>query len=431
MRRTALCLTVAATVATLTVSSRADSEPSTVQHHIMTAGQSLGLGVYSTPILPTLPQYSNRTIGFHWADGIKVRDGLVPIFEDGYPHGGETPLTGMISTLSLWRGDSYIGTRHGHASASYDELKKGTPYYEDGMIDARLAQKLVAAESPGHTTVVDAVVITHGESDNTDGGNLTSYTANLEQWQRDYDADIRAITGQTQPVVLVIDQMSSYWGTSAIPFAQWNAARNNPDSIMLMGPKYFLEKSPLDTAGGIHLSNAGSRLLGEYQAKVVDAIQSGRRWVPLSPQKVTYCANRIDLTLSVPAGAGPVRFDTKAVAPAANYGFELGNAGTRQIQSVQTTGWNKISVTLNANVDPAMRLRYAYTGRTQPATTTFTKGNVRDSDPRVGASGVPLPNWLIHFDEPVATQDCTAPPTARPAPERRACVPTIGKRLCR
>ena len=61
--------------------------------------------------------------------------------------------------------------------------------------------------------------------------------------------DSKAITGQSNEVILFLDQMSSFMSsyandaTSEIPIYQLYAAEDNPTEIVLVAPKYFFNYS--------------------------------------------------------------------------------------------------------------------------------------------------------------------------------------------
>lgn len=385
------------------------STPPTTYRHLLVTGQSVAQGLESVPVLTTSQPFDNQMLAFDWQGSTRVYTSLVPLVEGGYPHNGETIASSWANTARVMQGGDFraIVSRHGVSGYAYSQLAKGTAPYADGMAQVTKAQELLSAA--GDRQVVDAVAVIHGDADDVPYGQPTPYASNLLQWQADYQADVRAITGQSEPVVLMTDQMGQFASvTSAIPFAQLDASRMAPGAVVLVGPKYFL-----DYVGNGHLSNVSQRLLGEYYAKVYDSLRDGQGWTPLSPQSVTWCGSTVRLRLHVPAG--PLVFDTTQVASAQDYGFEFADASgvPPTIDQVVITGPDTIELTLSRAPGSSPRLRYAFTAG--PGNEDWARGNVRDSDATVGLSGTPLSNWLVHFDEPM-TQDCTSGPTTTTVP---------------
>jgi hypothetical protein len=262
---------------------------------------------------------------------------------------------------------------------------------------------LALAQASGDAYAVRAVVIVHGESDHL--GNNANYDLDLLEWQSDYDADVRAITGQTLPIPLITDQMSSFsaYGeaTSAIPQLQLEASRSEPDRIVLMGPKYVLPYVP----DGVHLTGEGSRWLGEMHAKVFERVLvDGEPWRPVSPREITRQGAQITVRLWVPAP--PLVLDETIVTNPGNYGFGYSDSSgaAPTITSVALAGDDSVVITLSAEpVGGNQRVTYAMNGIAgQPAgPTTGPRGNLRDSDATESRHGYALYNWCVHFDEEV------------------------------
>ncbi len=370
--------------------------------HVLTTGQSLSQGLYSTPARTRRPQAGSRMLAFDWGPAGRVYTRLVPLVEGGYPHDGETPAGGIGRSLRAWTGRSVIVSRHGVSGQPYAGLAFGTAPFTDGLDQVRAAEALLDAED--RDQLVPAVVVTHGEADAVPAGTPTAYADSLTAWQADYDREIRAITGQTATVRLVIDQVSSFQPTSAIPTAQLAAARSNPD-VVLMGPKYFLGYTP----DRIHLTNRSSTVLGEYHAKVLRRLVAGQGWTPLSPTGITVCPPTRTVTVALHVPVPPVRLDTRSIPAAPGHGFSVvdGGATPATVTGVRVVGGRSLRLTLSRVPVGEVRVRYAASApvvaapRNALGETVGARGNVRDSDPTRGPlSGRALPNWLVHFDDP-------------------------------
>jgi len=333
-------------------------------------------------------------------------DVLVPLVETSDGFHGETLASGMANLLSqraIDAGGSHrsLVSAHGVSGQPYAALRKGTMPYATGM--AQVAAGLALAQAGGEPYAVRAVVVVHGESDHL-GSNAT-YDLDLLEWQSDYEADIQAMTGQTLPVPLLTDQMSSFsaYGsaTSAIPQLQLEASRAAPDRIVLMGPKYVLPYVP----DGVHLTGEAERWLGEMHAKVFERVLiEGEPWRPVSPREITRDGAEISVRFWVPVP--PLVLDETLVSNPGNYGFGYtdSSGAPPTITSVALVGDDTVVLTLSAMpVGGNQRVTYAMNGIPgQPAgPTTGARGNLRDSDTTESRHGYALQNWCVHFDEPV------------------------------
>ncbi len=381
-------------------------------NHVLSTGQSLSVGVGGPPALSVTQPYDNVM----FAGGIAAVFNLTsfaPLVEGVNPL-AETMSSGFANYVTQMAHDevllyqpmgerthNILVTLHGVSSAPYLSLKKGTPAYNYGMAQIAAASTLTAAQSLSH--VIRAVTTVHGESDHLSGN--TKYEADLVQWQADYEADAQAVTKQSEPVVLLQTQMSSWTkyatARSLIPSAQLAASENNPNKIVLVGPKYNLVY-----VDGVHLTNEGYRHMGAYYAKVYrHVVLEGKSWRPLAPTAIA--RNQATITVDFDVPVPPLVLDTTLVTDPGNYGFEYADdsgAAAPPIASVKLAGPESVTVTLAAaptGTNP--RLRYAFTGVPGAAAgaSTGPRGNLRDSDASSSPNGRPLHNWCVPFDKTV------------------------------
>jgi hypothetical protein len=373
-------------------------------NHILGTGQSLSVGANGSPSLSTNQPYDNLMLsgGF-----LQTGTDLIPLVEgltqwDIPVETISSALGNTLTALSPQTNYTSIVTRHGWGGRTYDQLKQGSTYYATGMDQVRNA--LAAAQIRGDIyRGVVAVTTVHGESDHLEG-NGAYYSDYLLEWQSDYNADVKALTGQTNDIPMFLCQMSSYTKynstTSLIPSAQLWAAENSTMHTLVC-PKYFLTYSD-----GIHLTAQSYRHLGEYYGKVLKhVLVDEESWQPLLPTRITLDGTNLVVDFHVPAP--PLVLDTNAVLAQTDYGFEYADdASSAAIQSVTVTDADTITIALTAIPSGANpRLRYAHTGIAgswagwdQPGS---ARGNVRDSDATPSLYGNPLHNWLVHFDHPV------------------------------
>lgn len=387
-------------------------------NHILSTGQSLSVGSQGTPPLSTAQPYDNLMFSSGAIPGGTSLTALVPLFE-GRVDGGtnfdrETMSSGLANLVTkMAREELLVGqppgktshdllvSVHGVGGTPYSGLKKGTAAFANGIAQTQAGFAL--AQSLGKSYVVRVVTNVHGESDHIQGN--TSYEQDLFEWQADYEADVKAITGQADPVPMLQTQMSSWTKydstTSLIPQAQLDAHVASAGKIVLVGPKYHLAY----VADGVHLSNEGYRHMGEDYAKVYRRIVlEGRPWEPLRPIQITRSGTLVTVKLAVPSP--PLVLDETRVSNPGSFGFEIAQTGgpPPAITGVTITGPDTVQIALAAEPSGQnKRLRYAFTGTTGASAgpTTGPRGNLRDSDATPSRHGYALYNWCVHFDEPL------------------------------
>jgi hypothetical protein len=344
---------------------------------------------------------------------------LVPLKEPLRPHGfgdyeyphdiyGETPQSGMANEwtfLSLGRKGPALVSLHtavgwvAHALSSIDATGTGKAY-PASLTEARIFQRFatLAKKSFGY----QAVILTHGESD----GDNPDYESGLAELATDYDRDLRAITGQSQSVLLLLSQQGTFpiVGRPLSTLAQWRAGIDHPGAIVCVGPKYQYA-----FGGLVHLDGAGYRRLGEKYAEVLDAIDRGVDWRPLEPTSARLEGKAITVTFHVPTP--PLAWDTTIRSPHATMdpewangrGFEVartvdGGAANMTIEAADIAGDSVVLTLTDAPPPGDLFVRYALTSDAPiPGTSdasdlslraTGRRGQLRDSNDVIGYDAV-------------------------------------------
>jgi hypothetical protein len=384
-------------------------------NHVLATGQSLSVGYAGSPPLTTQQPYANIMFVTGIISGATGLVSFVPLVEGDMVGGArvETMSSSFANHVTKAAREQILlglpGARsshdilvsaHGRGGHAYRLIKKGTAAYAEGMAQVSAAKTLAG----GKSYVVRAVTNVHGESDHIAAN--TSYEANLREWQRDYETDVRSMTGQAQPVPMFQSQMSSWprflpeKAVSIIPAAQLAAHLNAPGRIILVGPKYHLPYA----VDGVHLTNKGYQHMGEDFAKAYRrVVLEGKPWEPLRPKAIERNGTTIIVEFHVPVP--PLVIDTTRVTNPGSFGFEWFDAGPKPaIASVAVTGPTIVTVKLAGPPGANGRLRYAHTGSPGAAAgpTTGPRGNLRDSDRTPSLNGHELFNWCVHFDQPVA-----------------------------
>jgi hypothetical protein len=374
-------------------------------HHLLISGQSLSVGALAQVVSIEQP-YANVSFTPGVRTGAGGLDAFIPLVETWDGSQGETLASGAANLLTAMvqaeGGDHRtLASAHGVGGQPYSALRKGTGPYANGM--AQVAAGLVLAQAAGDDYAVRALAVVHGETDHINGNE--GYMLDLFEWQSDYEADVQAMTGQTLPVPMFTDQMSSFtaFGSagSLITQLQLEASRARPDAIVLVTPKYMLPYVP----DGVHLTGDGERWLGELYAKALHReLVLGEPWRPVSPREISRDGAEITIRFWVPAP--PLVLDEVIVTNPGNFGFGYSDSSgaAPTIVSVALEGEDTVLITLSAApVGGNQRVTYAMNGTPgQPAgPTTGARGNLRDSDATASRHGYALHNWSVHFNEPV------------------------------
>ncbi len=385
---------------------------------ILGTGQSLSDGDHGVPVVNNAQPYHNLKLLDTGPDPKYPIDGggilsLVPLvelirprlagYEDAggeYPDNirGETPHSGManqISALSLAQAKRDYVTVHsevGWGGKCIGRINKagGWRAYPGSLAEARAFARM--AKAAGKSFGYGAIVLTHGECDSTN----QNYAAEVRQLWADYNADLKAITGQNTDIPLLISQQSTRPlgpapGTSASALAAWRLGVDHPAQIVCTGPKYqYAYASDL-----IHLDAPGYVRLGQKYGQVYYQMAVlGMPWKPLQPVSVKRSGAKIVVTFEVPVP--PLNWDATLPSPhqtvnsqwAQGKGFEaLDSTGPLTIQSVTIVG-STVEITLAATpTGTNLVVRYAMTqdgAANAGGTADGHMGLLRDSDGFVG-----------------------------------------------
>jgi hypothetical protein len=406
---------------------------------VLIAGQSNAIAASATPVLTTAQPYGNVML-----NGGVLRSAFAPItsFVPMVESGRESSTSGFANQATYLAMQEYeFGARagypdkhdvlagiHGRSGHTYWCLRKGGCDWQPSTAFAQALFEVQGAKNYadglGKSYVVRGINAIHGESDDDDytmhGGNPTEYpntgtdgTPNkiknyddaLVEWQEDYEREIKAITGQAQPIPLFISQLSGRTYTTYSPVApmQLKAHVRAPGKVVLIGPAYqltFLSDCQ-------HFTNHGQRRLGEYFAKVyARVIFGGEKWEPVRPKMITRVGTVVTVQYHVPKP--PLVLDTMRITNPGRYGFDFydGSASPPTITGVAVTAPDTVTITLSkVPTGPKPRLTYAENAAPQPNACPGdpfgARGNLRDSDDTVSRSGYELFNWGVIFDEVV------------------------------
>jgi hypothetical protein len=396
---------------------------------IIGTGQSLSVGAEASNVTPkaTTQPYGNLKLSL---GGVTVPPfnsdapelSLVPLVEPirpfamGYPSAypanlyGESPHTAMsaqITALAKAGGLSDFITIHTVAGESgqpmsvinktaMEVVNTGTMgrAYQASLFEARAITRLAQAQSK--TYGIGAIFLTHGESD---AGNANYANDMLQLWT-DYNADLKAITGQTESVPLFTSQQHGIYMYAAgqaprnvdvSTILEWTAALEHPEEIVCTGPKY---QYPYD-ADFLHLVPLGYELMGEKYGQIFyQHVLLGRPWRPLQPLADTITRNGRVITVDFHVPVPPLAWDDVLPKPhqvdltewAEGRGFEVRLGATRlTIASVELLDDDTVQITCTEDVPAGVTLGYAASSDGAAISGVSPRwGQLKDSDPFVG-----------------------------------------------
>jgi len=398
---------------------------------VIGTGQSLAVGEAGRPALSTNQPYNNLKLStgqLPWpVDPDDTNLAMVPLVEPigrhstGYPSSwpdniaGETAHSAMGNEITALvraaTGHDFISVQGevGENGQCMIYLKKNADQrgvngrsYEAAMIETKAITRL--AKAAGKTYGVGALIVTHGECD---AGNA-SYESDLYQLWSDYNTDLPAITGQKQKIQMIVSQQNSCNDRSASTLAQWKVGVDHPADIVCSGPKYQYPSKE-----GVHLITEGYQQLGEKYGQIYyERVILGRNWQPLQPTGVGRNGAAITVHYHVPVA--PLVWETSFEGPHPSVaewkdgkGFEVSTAAGEKITMTDVAiSGNAVIITCASDPGPNARVGYAMFGEkawmAAPFKGTFRWGQLRDSDPFVGAvTGKAQPNYGVAFELPV------------------------------
>ncbi len=300
---------------------------------VIGTGQSLSVGAASNGLVFTNPSVNSRKLslgarGMTWPiDAADPELSLAPLaepirpldttgFSQPYPNNiyGESfhaAMGAQLSATSLMTAGADLTSVHsvvGQGAASITVIQKnGTGNaYAASLFEATAMTRLVAAA--GARYEVCAVMLTHGEAD----AELPSYEDDVARLASDYEQDLKAITGQTRPIPLILSQQhpDPVMGRSTSTVAAWKAGVDHPGQIYCAGPKYQYAYA----SDRIHLLAGQYDRLGVKYAEVFyEVVMLGHEWQPLQPIAITRDGQTINVRFHVPNP--PLAWDEAFGAP--------------------------------------------------------------------------------------------------------------------
>lgn len=382
--------------------------------HIISFGQSLAMGSGSVPATTVAP-VANRL--FTLNDGVRLanQDGtltaeMVAPFKPLVAKTTEPSCVQLAAQLNRTRGvpanAGLLVSLHGRGGYTIAQLSKGTLYYSNMM--TAITNAKLEADRLGYAYEVPFMHWRQGEADRNAVAGV--YLASMLQLQADFEADVNAITGRTDRIPMLVEQISnvtSYAGvvTSNVVFEQLQASIDYPDRFICTGPSYNLGH----LADGTHMLAPEYQRLGCNNASAASGVINGGRFQPLMATRATRNGLKVTVEFYVPHG--PLVLDTKNVTDPKTFvanGVTINTVNglrwvdsqnSAKVVSLRLVGNNAVELTLD--VEPTGSSPYVGIGDIGVAgnwggPTTGMRTNLRDSSNTADGFGHPLYNWACH-----------------------------------
>ncbi|WP_404291574.1 sialate O-acetylesterase [Microvirga sp. RSM25] len=387
--------------------------------HVISYGQSLSAGIKGNPPLSQSQPYSNLTFGAGprstkagntFGGTNPGTDTVKPLVEDtNTPEGNSASGETVCSGAANWAVEAaaresaidpaqlvILASAPGHGGYGIANLRKSAPWYQN-FLD-HVSEGKARAAAVGKSYNVPVVVWMQGESDATAASPRTWYRDQLLQLRADINADVLAITGQANPVHLVVYQTPSAPspGTRAamadIALAQLDAINASP-YIHFGGS---IEHLPYN-ADGVHLTNIGQLRYGRHLGRawkqiVVDGNEPDAIW----PISATAKGTTLSVKFRVPTL--PLVVDKTLLGSSQDCGFKVvDDTGTLTVTGAAIGAGDTVVITLDRALGSNPKVRYAldYLGQGVNLANGAT-GNLRDSTPDTCTiAGVAHPMWHV------------------------------------
>ncbi|TDQ26741.1 hypothetical protein EDF75_0792 [Raoultella sp. BIGb0149] len=365
-------------------------------NQMLVYGQSLAAGRDGIPLLSTTQPFSNLTyIGGTRGGGLNAQDfsASKPLVEDSInpsPDGGtsrgETVCSGAANYASL---AAYVengvdpashiifASSAGKSGAPIGDLKKGTAWY-----NAQFMAHVTGVHAFNSDVAVQVIMWLQGES-NSDGripdGTKAAYKATLRQLRIDAEADIKAVTGQTTPVPMIVYQHSTNIRTNtntALAFYDLITEKNS--MFFFATPLYMFPHA----ADGLHMTAVGYKWAACYYGRAYKQMMHDRiRPRYIRPISAVYVGGVVRVKFNVPKA--PLVLDTKNLKATQDYGFSVYSGGSKvTINAVSIENDDTVVIETGAASLSSVVVKYGidYLGAGLNIQ-MGASGNLRDSEP--------------------------------------------------
>ncbi|CAM0595047.1 sialate O-acetylesterase [Acinetobacter baumannii] len=361
-------------------------------NHMLWYGESFSVGQKGTPPISVQQPYSNLTFD----STVRLINGTAtatkPLVEDAGINNppvsttqGETCCSGAANYASrammLENGidpNNHVifASTAGHGSYRIDQLEKGTAWYPTLINHVTQAMSIV-----GPDYKVQCINFIQGANDalSTVRTPKSVYKPKLKQLRIDANADIKAVTQQSDDIKFIIAQMSygtRAWSDQALSHLE---LVQEDESFCMATPMYHF---PYD-ADSVHLTNIGYKWISAYFGRAYkQLIAENRQPDFINPIVAQLIGDEIHVKFKVPQL--PLVIDTETLAVTTNHGFKVLVDGAATTISNITVQNDTVILKLSTEPTGTVKVRYAldYLG-SGINLTEGASGNIRDSTDEV------------------------------------------------
>lgn len=395
--------------------------PDPTVYHLLLIGQSNAEGSDGYPALSTAaagvtPQPLMFSTGIR--SGTSGLTSFAPLVEsDDGSQNGETIAWGMTRYLATKSGKTILVSCSALDGARYDQLNKGQAIYNNSISQVTAAKNVCAGL--GRPYRVLGLCCLHGEADQA--FLRTNYDTNLAQWRSDYDADIKAVTGQSEDVLFFFDQQvsapagqSGVGTTTATAYRGWLAHKANPSKMAMVGARYLYngpDTGAAATGGIVHLGRYSYRWHGHRFGRAIHDLAFGAgAWRPVSPVPGQITLSGVTVTANFYVPDPPLVLDFAQVVKNSTllcgFSFFDDSGSPPAVTAVSVSGPTQLTLTLASaptGTAGSWRLRggWGNTSLSGGPIVGANRINLRDSSAETAADGSPLHNWCVIFEEQV------------------------------
>ena len=343
----------------------------------------------------------------------------------------ETSIYGLVESYVDFKGqedrvpaikqtDRIASFSSGQGSTPISGLVKGTTLYNNLISAITTAYNNRARNA----MIIPAFCWVQGEGDTNNG--VDYYYNALSQLRVDLDADIKAITGQSEDVHCILYQTNqlcpatnSNWDASKYASGAGGALMEGSVTAqwkLIKDSAYFHASSPVypmtfvvsSNGAIIHINGMSQKLLGYYEGLATKRLMDGHgNDIGLYVTNVTKVdSTHIRLSLHVPAP--PIVVDTESVFETDNYGFSVITESNQNIISnvnIERNNLGSSSILITTSTDCTnAKIRYGVNGiKGHSGYDKGPRGNIRDSQglwykADINGVTVPMHNWLLFFE---------------------------------
>lgn len=320
-------------------------------NHMLSYGESLSVGATAQTILSKSQPYKNIT----FSKGPRLDPlgsgetlGIIPLVEqynspasDGGGNRGETHCSGAANYASLEllrngispKDHVIFASTAGYGGAKIADLAKGGAIYPRVLNHINKARELNSSKT--HKAIFTPFII--GTNDAYYSTSYLSFKNTFQQVHFDFNADVKALTGQEEDVLFAIVQIS--YGVRSQPQiskALWDLPQEN-DKFLFVTPTYHLPYSE-----GTHLTNVGYKLLGAYYGRVyAQYFNEGRYPDYIKPLSARVEGDKVVIKFDVPTL--PLQIDRTLLAQTIDDGFRVVELDENGLIKIDPSG-NEISI---------------------------------------------------------------------------------------